>query len=296
MTGDPSSDIIRLDEHDVIDLSDAPEPTLMDVVRSPAVRRAATRAVLDLEQHHGHAPWIVICPLNGELIASSPSFDESVDWKAQADVSGRFEQGDVPLAVLSLAPDGLDDDPAARAGELVARALSEIVVAERRAAAADARAGRAEAMASTDALTGVGNQRAWWERIAEEEAHRARAARAAVIAVIDLDDLKEMNDQRGHLHGDLLLRLAAQTLRRAVRPFDVVARVGGDEFAVMAVDYEGDPRVFAARLGDALEAADIHASLGVAMPMPTESLTDAYADADRAMYAQKRHRRQRTGA
>ena len=121
-------------------------------------------------------------------------------------------------------------------------------------------------------------------------------ARAAVIAVIDLDDLKEMNDQRGHLHGDLLLRLAAQTLRRAVRPFDVVARVGGDEFAVMAVDYEGDPRVFAARLGDALEAADIHASLGVAMPMPTESLTDAYADADRAMYAQKRHRRQRTGA
>jgi diguanylate cyclase (GGDEF)-like protein len=152
-------------------------------------------------------------------------------------------------------------------------------------------------MASTDALTGVGNQRAWWDRIAEEEAHRARTVRPSVVAVIDLDDLKEMNDQRGHLHGDLLLRLAAQTLRRTVRPFDIVARVGGDEFAVMAVDYEGDPHVFGERLARALEAADIHASIGVAMPDPTMSLTDAFAHADQAMYANKRRRHhERAGA
>jgi diguanylate cyclase (GGDEF)-like protein len=99
-----------------------------------------------------------------------------------------------------------------------------------------------------------------------------------------------VNDQRGHLHGDLLLRLAAQTLRRTLRAFDVVARVGGDEFAVLALDYEGDAHGLGERLGKALESAEIHASIGVSVPSATMSLTDAFAEADRAMYANKRRR------
>jgi len=196
--------------------------------------------------------------------------------------------------VIALGTDGpfADGDPVAAAAQLVAHALSEIVLAEHRAEVATARAGRAEAMATTDALTGIGNQRAWWHRINEEESRRVRTPRPAAIAVIDLDDLKLVNDERGHLHGDLLLRLAAQTLRQAVRSFDVVARVGGDEFAILAVDFDGDETTLYDRISEALAHVDIQASIGVSSPDPGVTLVDAYAAADRAMYANKRARQQ----
>ena len=108
----------------------------------------------------------------------------------------------------------------------------------------------------TDSLTGLGNQRAWWDRIAEEDARIERSEASAVVALIDLDDLKTINDERGHLHGDLLLRLAAQTLREAVRTCDHIARVGGDEFAVLAVDFDGEPAVLHERLTTAFDRAE----------------------------------------
>jgi len=183
------------------------------------------------------------------------------------------------------------DQPAFAAAEIVVRALSEIVLAEHRVALATARAEQAEALAATDALTGLGNQRAWWERIAEEDARIHRSDSSAVIAVIDLDDLKTVNDEQGHLHGDLLLRMAALTLRDAVRTSDHLARVGGDEFAVLAVDYDGRPEVLLERLTSALEQAEISASVGVAPLVPGSSLIEAYARADEAMYETKRRRR-----
>jgi diguanylate cyclase (GGDEF)-like protein len=164
------------------------------------------------------------------------------------------------------------------------------VLAEHRAELANARAGRAEAMATTDALTGIGNQRAWWHRMNEEESRRARTPRPSAVAVIDLDDLKLVNDERGHLHGDLLLRLAAETLRRAVRSFDVVARVGGDEFAILAVDFDGNAAMLRDRIAEALSDVEIQASIGVAVPADDGTLIEAYAAADRAMYADKRSR------
>ena len=176
------------------------------------------------------------------------------------------------------------------ADEVIARALSKVVIAEHRAAQANARAAQAEALAATDSLTGVGNQRAWWDRVAEEEARIHRSEASAVVAVVDLDDLKTVNDERGHLHGDLLLRLTAKTLRDAVRTCDHVARVGGDEFAVLAVDFDGEASVLADRLVQALEAAEIRASVGVASPTAGASLVDAYARADQAMYEDKRRR------
>src|SRR5207253_2070780 len=162
--------------------------------------------------------------------------------------------------------------------------------------AATARAGRAEALAATDALTGLGNQRAWWDRVAEEDARIQRSEATAVVAVVDLDGLKLVNDERGHLHGDLLLRLAAQTLRHTVRTCDVVARVGGDEFAVLAVDYEAEPSVLVDRISNGLDAAGIDASVGAAVSNPGVSLVDAYARADQRMYAQKREKLHVTGS
>jgi diguanylate cyclase (GGDEF)-like protein len=285
---------------EMIDLSDEREPTLVEVACSSAVRRAAARALHDLEKHHDHAPWIVICTATSELIAASPSFDPSdpPGWKDHLDEGLRLEPDDVPLALLGLgAPDDMsEDDPTVVAARWVVRALAEIVVAERRAAIADIRAGRAEMLAATDALTGLGNQRAWWDRIAEEDARIERSKASDVVAVVDLDDLKTVNDERGHLHGDLLLRLTAQTLKRVLRSCDVVARVGGDEFAVLAVDFDGEPSVLAERISEALGAAGIQASVGVASPSSGISLVDAYDRADRSMYAQKRNHHRRTSA
>jgi diguanylate cyclase (GGDEF)-like protein len=242
----------------------------------------------------------VICTATSELIAASPSFDPiaSPDWKSRSDIGLRLAPDDVPLAVLGLgtSADISDDDPAVIAAQWVVRALTEIVVAEQRAAAANQRAGRAEALAATDALTGLGNQRAWWDRIAEEDARIERSKSSDVIAIVDLDDLKTVNDERGHLHGDLLLRLAAQTLRKAVRSCDVVARVGGDEFAVLAVDFVGEASALSERIKASLIAAGIEASVGVATPSSGMSLIDAYDRADRSMYAQKRNRHRRTSA
>lgn len=290
-------DVIRLGEP-MIDLVEPRDPTMVETATSSAVRRAATRALHDLESRHGHGPWVVICTATSEMIAASPSYDPAavVDWSSTAVTGLRLQHREVPLEVIGLeVGDDLDEaTPERVAAEWVLRSLAEIVVAERRAALADARAGRAEALAATDALTGVGNQRAWWDRIGEEDARIERSHASDVIALVDLDDLKIVNDERGHLHGDLLLRLTAQTLRKAVRACDVVARVGGDEFAVLAVDFEGEQSVLATRIAESLEAAEIRASVGVASPTEGMTLVDAYNQADQAMYAEKRRRHQRS--
>ena len=287
--------VIDLSTDDVIDLVEWSEPTIAEVMRSPAVRHAATRALRDLDEHHEAGPWVALCTETREVVATSPSIDaaEISILEEQLATGLRLDSERVPMVVIGLGDIRTlsPDEPAYAAAEIVVRALSEIVLAEHRVALATARAEQAEALAATDALTGLGNQRAWWERIAEEDARIHRSDSSAVIAVIDLDGLKTVNDEQGHLHGDLLLRLAAQTLRDAVRLSDHLARVGGDEFAVLAVDFDGKPEVLLERLTSALEAADIDASVGVAPFVPGSTLIEAYARADDAMYENKRQRR-----
>jgi diguanylate cyclase (GGDEF)-like protein len=289
--------IIDLVSAEIIDLVARPEPTMADVMRSPAVRHAATRALRDLDEHHDLGPWVAVCTDTAEVVATSPSLDPDAVHALQAefDAGMRWDCDRVPMVVI-----GLGDirsvsrgEPAYAAAEIVVRSLSEIVIAEHRVAVATARAEQAEALAATDALTGLGNQRAWWERIAEEDARIQRSDASAVIAVIDLDGLKTVNDEQGHLHGDLLLRVAALTLRDAVRSCDHLARVGGDEFAVLAVDYDGQPEVLLERIRMALDKAEIAASIGVAPLVSGSTLIEAYARADEAMYGDNRRRRPR---
>jgi diguanylate cyclase (GGDEF)-like protein len=88
-------------------------------------------------------------------------------------------------------------------------------------------------VARTDALTGVLNHGAMQIRIREEIA-RARRDDAPLCAVIlDLDDFKSVNDTRGHAAGDELLRTVANALQHELRPYDQVARYGGDEFVLL---------------------------------------------------------------
>ncbi|HEX5983382.1 MAG TPA: sensor domain-containing diguanylate cyclase, partial [Solirubrobacterales bacterium] len=88
----------------------------------------------------------------------------------------------------------------------------------------------AAALAETDPLTGLPNRRAWDEVLASA---LGSGIRRLCVAVIDIDHFKECNDSEGHQAGDKLLQDAASAWRQALRSGDIVARCGGDEFAVL---------------------------------------------------------------
>ena len=102
--------------------------------------------------------------------------------------------------------------------------------------------------ASTDGLTGVSNHRAFYEAL---ENVVALGDPFAVI-LFDVEGLKETNDSGGHLAGDALLRRVAQTIRSHVRDSDLVARYGGDEFAVIMYGKDAEPMRVAAAIRSAL--------------------------------------------
>lgn len=88
--------------------------------------------------------------------------------------------------------------------------------------------------ARTDGLTGCVTQTALYAVLEEELQRCARQQLPLSVLLLDLDDFKAVNDTFGHLAGDRVLRAVGQALRTTVRPYDLVARYGGDEFVVLA--------------------------------------------------------------
>ncbi len=176
------------------------------------------------------------------------------------------------------------------------RMIASLIAAERSGADARQRATLAERDARIDPMTGLLNRRGWDDAIATESARMRRHERSATLLLVDLDCLKQINDREGHLAGDLLIRRAARAIRGAVRDEDVVARVGGDEFAVMVVESGPDA---SDQVGERIRAAlldiDVAASVGGAAAEPGSSLDDAFDRADRAMYLSKHRRKAHAG-
>ena len=157
------------------------------------------------------------------------------------------------------------------------------------------------AEATTDELTGLLNRRGFL-RIAGEEMHIARAGgRGLTLIYIDVDGLKSVNDCYGHEDGDRLLVETAALLRRVFRETDAVARIGGDEFAVLTRDFYGDGAVLSQRIDDvsrALHGAgmqthliSLSAGTVVVEPGSHDACHDLMRLADQAMYQIKRSRR-----
>ena len=92
--------------------------------------------------------------------------------------------------------------------------------------------GELRLLARTDALTGVANRRAFYERAELELSRSRRFLETVTVAYVDVDDFKRINDELGHEAGDDLLRSVSATFLGRVRTTDLVARLGGDEFAL----------------------------------------------------------------
>jgi len=156
---------------------------------------------------------------------------------------------------------------------------------------------QAENSATTDYLTGLPNARSLFLQLDRELARCKRDNSSLTVMVTDMDGFKQINDRFGHLEGNRVLRLFAQALKDSCREYDYVARMGGDEFVVVAPGLAQDA---AGKKAEQMRALARHAgsevcgeeilSLSVGRAVYPEDGNDAeqlLAEADRRMYLEK---------
>jgi len=169
-----------------------------------------------------------------------------------------------------------------------------------------ARSETLEHAALTDALTGVQNRRYFDEALREYILEFRRIGKPLGLMILDLDHFKRINDRYGHDIGDEVLRLVARCLLDITRYHDVVARLGGEEFAVVAPNMREDQliklaeRIRAAISSEALMVGatlvQATTSVGVAVWDGSETAEDFYRRADQNLYEAKRLGRNRVCA
>jgi len=161
------------------------------------------------------------------------------------------------------------------------------------------------ALSTTDELTRLANRRALGRRLDREIERAERFGHPLAVVAIDIDFFKILNDTAGHPTGDAALRVVAASLVAGVRRIDTVARMGGEEFLVLLPETALDEaRVVAEKLRERIESETVPGgatqpggrltiSLGVAALLPGETAEALLARADEALYAAKRHGRNR---
>ena len=187
-------------------------------------------------------------------------------------------------------------DDRARAAADRARAAADRDHATReRAEALQARTESADTLklAATDELTGAWTRKLGLEEVSHELERAHRTGAGLALAFVDVDGLKAVNDSRGHLAGDALLRLLGETLRANVRPYDVIVRYGGDELLCAMPNLSArEAKARFETIAAALAAADANHSItfGLAEAEAADTLQELIARADADFLEARRSR------
>ena len=219
---------------------------------------------LDLEQEDEKLEELRIIPFANQLVSTQLSIDHStLNWMSWRAAGLVFALGLLGTAIVVLV---------SRRAEIRLRRLNGALLRESR----------------TDGLTRIANRRAWDEALNLEESRRQRHGYHYGLVVIDLNGFKQINDEQGHQMGDEVLQIAASQMSSQLRSSDLLARVGGDEFALLIVNPSAKGlEDFVERLRQALRHSGVDASIGAALSEERTTLEQTWAKADEAMYAVK---------
>jgi diguanylate cyclase (GGDEF)-like protein len=144
--------------------------------------------------------------------------------------------------------------------------------------------------AGRDFVTGVGNAR----RFDEELARLCASGRPFALLLADVDGLKPLNDVHGHAAGNAALRRVGETLAQHANPADVIARIGGDEFAILSSVPREELQAFSSRVNRTLASEDLSVTFGVTIaPEDGETAAELFHKADDRLFAAKLVRQNR---
>jgi diguanylate cyclase (GGDEF)-like protein len=156
-------------------------------------------------------------------------------------------------------------------------------------------------MSLTDELTGLYNRRGFFTLAQQQFKVTERTKKGILLFFVDLDKMKQINDTLGHQEGDKALVEIATILKEVFRESDIIGRMGGDEFAILAIDTTDETReVLINRLHNILDDHNrlegrnysLSLSMGIAHydPETPSTLDELIAQADTLMYEEKRNK------
>lgn len=154
-----------------------------------------------------------------------------------------------------------------------------------------------EQLSATDRMTGLLNRQSFLMRLEELVGRTPANISAGSFAYLDADRFKQINDSHGHMTGDRVIELIAQSIRDSVRKCDLTARLGGEEFGIFLAGATGEQAgevadrirrtIAEARLASPIPLPEVSVSIGVAAHKPGEGVTVTMQEADESLYAAK---------
>jgi diguanylate cyclase (GGDEF)-like protein len=188
-------------------------------------------------------------------------------------------------------------------GQLLVRAVNYAIERQRLLAQLDKARAHAQRLTLIDDLTGLYNRRGFFTLSEQQWKLADRRKDKLVLIYCDLDNLKVINDFQGHRMGDQALVAVANLLKSTFRESDIVARMGGDEFAILAIEAETNGDRMIHRLSEGLASLsaseEFHIPLTLSSgfayydPEHPSSLDEILAEADSRMYDQKQPKKTR---